>query len=558
MGSTEIDVMILDNLKRRLESEPLIPAESRFLLTTNSSLVPSTSVSGSFQAELNSSAYIRYFDRPEVQKAYREQQIIQTPEFTQLDEDANVGGRFRPRGAEDESADTSDAMYEKRHRKYETFEKRQRLREKEKLKHEQYKLKERMEQLRAMDTPAFLTLPASDFPVTSDEPPEVIPEDDTEYNDIQGAPTTISAAHIEGERRRKLMLDIALSLEERYRTLLPPDRRWLEKKNNKPESISASGGTPAARQSIPIEVEEEGEEEIDELMESDEEPVKEPPPKPYHDEDGESEVDFEARERERSKGLKLRIKFPPRTPSQLKDALAKQASAKKKQSTLSPFLAKHAAETPRTDTHARVISTASSIVTAPAGPVRVRDADGRFLSKNKSSSAESASAKLPPKKKYRTDGASRAESISAVGRTLSRGSPSIGKGHASYAGAAGRPEPTTCVLMISAMRNSAAPNVRKTQRHITAFGARVPQELEEVRDFEIPHWVLAGAQSGSQDGWDNESDDDPYFNGQPWNGQGNGFFNKIKRESPSSAPSVGGPPPGPDDDDRVQITVLEE
>ena len=59
--------------------------------------------------------------------------------------------------------DTSDAAYEKRHRKYETFEKRQRLREKEKLKHEHYKLKERIEQLRAMDSSAFLAIPASEF-----------------------------------------------------------------------------------------------------------------------------------------------------------------------------------------------------------------------------------------------------------------------------------------------------------------------------------------------------------------------------------------------------------
>src|ERR1700735_1921502 len=68
-------------------------------------------------------------------------------------------------------ADTSDAAYEKRHRKYETFEKRQRLREKEKLKHEQYKLKERMEQLRAMDGSAFLALPSSSFsPIPSVAP----------------------------------------------------------------------------------------------------------------------------------------------------------------------------------------------------------------------------------------------------------------------------------------------------------------------------------------------------------------------------------------------------
>ena len=43
--------------------------------------------------------------------------------------------------------------------------------------------------------------------------------------------------------------------------------------------------------------------------------------------------------------------------------------------------------------------------------------------------------------------------------------------------------------MISALRSSSAPNARKTQRHVTAFGTRVPPEIEEVRDFEIPAWL---------------------------------------------------------------------
>lgn len=117
--------------------------------------------------------------------------------------------------------DTSDVAYERRHRKYESFERRQRLREKEKLKHEQYKLKERIEQLRTMDVSAFLTLPASQF-----SPAPSIPEEDSEDGLTGLASTYINGAVVsnEGERRRKEMLDIALSLEERYRVLLPPER----------------------------------------------------------------------------------------------------------------------------------------------------------------------------------------------------------------------------------------------------------------------------------------------------------------------------------------------
>ena len=79
----------------------MIPAETRLLLTTNSTLVPSDSSNESFQLQLNTSAYQRYFEKPEVIKAYREQQEIETPEFSMLVEHATVGGRFRPRSSED-------------------------------------------------------------------------------------------------------------------------------------------------------------------------------------------------------------------------------------------------------------------------------------------------------------------------------------------------------------------------------------------------------------------------------------------------------------------------
>ena len=78
------------------------------------------------------------------------------------------------------------------------------------------------------------------------------------------------------------------------------------------------------------------------------------------------------------------------------------------------------------------------------------------------------------------------------------------------------------MLMVAALRQSSAPTARKTQRHVTAFGCRVPQEIEEVRDFEIPEYVLAdesASQAGDREGSyfsyeqgdeeDEESDDDP-------------------------------------------------
>lgn len=74
--------------------------------------------------------------------------------------------------------------------------------------------------------------------------------------------------------------------------------------------------------------------------------------------------------------------------------------------------------------------------------------------------------------------------------------------------------------MISALRSSSAPNARKTQRHVTAFGTRVPPEIEEVRDFEIPGWLR---------------DDEPMEEDEFLGFNGNGFYRG------SSGVSNGGP-----------------
>ncbi|KAG6814150.1 hypothetical protein H0H92_002145 [Tricholoma furcatifolium] len=219
VGNCDVDLMILDTQRRKPENEPLIPADTQFLLTTNSALASTSS--STFR--VNVYANERYFERPEVLKAYREQSIIETPEFQNLG-DTTVG-RLRARSqagiTEDGPVETSDAVYEKRHRKFETWEKRARLREKEKLKHDQYKLKERIDQLRAMDASAFLALPDDLFPA----PPAL--QEEVDINDEEGsflAHFSGGPSSREGERRRKEMLRIAYSLEERFRLLLPPDR----------------------------------------------------------------------------------------------------------------------------------------------------------------------------------------------------------------------------------------------------------------------------------------------------------------------------------------------
>ncbi|KAI5122370.1 hypothetical protein M0805_004127 [Coniferiporia weirii] len=223
IGANEIDLSILDLLKRKGENDPLIPSKTVFILTTDSKFVPSASTS---ELGLNHYANERYFDRPEVIKAYKEQRDIQVPEFTQLTEEEMVGGRLRARSGEVETADLSDAAYEKRHRKYEMLEKRQRLREKEKLQHEHYKLKERIDQLRTMDYNAFHVLSADVFGRVD------TPVDD-ESMFVTGVGANGAISLHEGERRRRMMLEAALSLEKRYRTLLPPGRGEVDRYVNR-------------------------------------------------------------------------------------------------------------------------------------------------------------------------------------------------------------------------------------------------------------------------------------------------------------------------------------
>jgi hypothetical protein len=115
-------------------------------------------------------------------------------------------------------------------------EKRQRLREKEKLQHEHYKLKERIEQLRAMDSAAFLSLPSASFSVIPGRP-----NDGEEHaSNLLGA---YPDATTEGERRRKEMLELALTLEERYKVLLRKDKKGNGKSGVIPQDeVIGNGG----------------------------------------------------------------------------------------------------------------------------------------------------------------------------------------------------------------------------------------------------------------------------------------------------------------------------
>ncbi|KAJ7293011.1 hypothetical protein C8J57DRAFT_13501 [Mycena rebaudengoi] len=259
VGNCEVDVMILNIQMNKSMEAPLIPTESPFFMTTDGSL---EEIAREFSPAPTVNPPV-HSERPEVMEAYRQKAVIETPEYQDVSDVPTTDGRLRtrlPAPTDDKTIilSDSDAVYEKRHKKYETFEKRQRLREKEKLKHEQYKLKERIEQLRAMDNSAFLAAPASSF-----SPRPQLVEDDGE--DI-GAPSSHpngASAYNEGERRRKEMLLNAQTLEERYRILLPPERPHQRRPAGQSSlNVSTDPESELVAKDYPLQ--EDGESELDE------------------------------------------------------------------------------------------------------------------------------------------------------------------------------------------------------------------------------------------------------------------------------------------------------
>lgn len=547
------------------ESEPLVPPSTKFLLTTNAALAPPPLPANADNAAalaVNSSAFGRYFDRPEVQQACRAQELIQTPEYIPLPEEAIVGGRFRPRGTGEvrrlsrrplffkrstlticvsrrvqEIADTSDAAYEKRHRKYETFEKRQRLREKEKLKHEQYKLKERIEQLRAMETSAFLALPASSFSEPLGVDHEVDHDAmDTGLTDLPGAHVNGAAAYNEGERRRQEMLEIAEALEERYRILLPPDRKWLLKKEklkreresasvalsveqepqSEPEPEVVPESEPEVAEDTEEQDEEEGEDdEVDEVDEADEEEavdeeetvdqeeVDEEDANEVKEETDEEEVDDvedDAEDQDDETEDEEEV-MPPASASTVAeqdlasggesevDVEARDREKSKKLKLRIKFparpiplpppspesISKLAKKPHHNATHTiSTLSTDGTLITVKSSGA-VRSSDGKFLPKAKRRSETVTSIS------YAQPGSS-PHPRKRRRMTDTDAPPSLPKQD-------GRRKRVECMLMISAMRNTTANTARKTQRNVTAFGVGVPRELEFVRDYELPNWL---------------------------------------------------------------------
>jgi hypothetical protein len=322
------------------------------------------------------------------------------------------------------------------------------------------------------------------------------------------------------------MLDVAMSLEERYRVLLPPDRKHLDRSERLKQNVTAhaSGSEPD------VELEDEKDESDNELEVD--------------------ELAAIAASNKQGEQVKLKIKFTPSReqsliPAKSASISAAAASWKKKKtatknvpvrgsrsqslahspsisSPFSTFLGEPTASTPSPvqPTHPEIATL--DVTTAPEATT--------FQKKSSKQVAEPLSRTRPHKRPKDTDGAAIDNdgdvemtplppiqpngitpsapkvnrppspiqtSISAPPvraksshpRAHSHSSPKLL--HSSYGSAtATNMERTSCLLMVSAMRTASAPLARKTQRHVTAFGVKVPDTLDDIREFELPWWIF--------------------------------------------------------------------
>jgi len=308
-----------------------------------------------------------------------------------------------------------------------------------------------------MDGAAFLALPAAIFSGESNAD-----DGDTGVQDLPGIHVNGAALYNEGERRRKEILDTAAGLEERYRMLLPPDRMKAPEKEGK--------RTATPRVSL------DPEPEIQE---------------------GELEPDLDSSQGPLMEKLKLKIKFPLRDTPVVDGQESKPAPTRRRSSTILS-----APPTSRPKTRSSVPES-PAVVDEPNVSPDVSPAVAYHKPSSSATNAEylpSPSSPLtdraPPRKRTRRGAQLPAaeaipsdEAQEEVDYDEAQGTSRRTRNRISFSDTGGRETPGG-VLMIAAVRSSGTGRkTQRTQRHVTAFGTKVPQELEEVRDFEIPDWI---------------------------------------------------------------------
>lgn len=327
------------------------------------------------------------------------------------------------------------------------FEKRQRLREKEKLQHEHYKLKERIDQLRAMDHASFLALPESHFTTGTYHKMAVDVSDPSADQSLD--PTSQA---LEGERRKQQLLQIAVSLEERYRALLTP----------KGSEKAINGHTSSLHESIPL-PESRGRVNRD-------------------DEDRNSAEEAPAHRKDKS-GIKIRLPPPQRAHPSTKSPASAAARHERLRISSSPLRVPNAPSKPPPapdieQTHiATPEHTMDDVVVDDVPAPSIPDTSVVALSEHSLKGHSSLS----------NGTATKPLGASSSVRSSTPILPLSAPPHVPYAR-----KPRQPAILVAAARYQ-DPSARKSGRsRDSAFGVEVPEVASWELDFEIPLWARPG------------------------------------------------------------------
>ena len=406
-----------------------------------------------------------------------------------------------------------------------------------------------------MDGSAFLSLPASNFTPVDDE--ALDEEDGSGVNAQEEHPNGTSG---EGERRRKEMLDVAFTLEERYRALLPSERMrkanmntWTEQENRAPEekeetTQSQEGESSKAKETtgIKLKFKVPNPQQIMTSPPTLHTPVKKakqaalPPPRP-------SPLRHATSHYEPEMSPHLNIPEPSviavaavaDTPESTESLEAKapistpQASASGAGTSAPPA---SLPATPMSNPDIAVLETTESPGTISAQEddiplsIRLRTSIRAFKRPRLSLSptlAHRAKEPLPRSQSQQTISLNMAsarqtsvppiESINTSGRLFVRIKQQKQKPLAQQRVTqkprqpyTSRKDETVCLLMVAAVRSSAGTKSRNQMRQNMAFGTKVPPAVDELKDFELPEWVRE-----SEDEDDEDDEDDQSSQGSP-------------------------------------------
>ena len=394
-----------------------------------------------------------------------------------------------------------------------------------------------------MDGSAFLSLPASNF----------TPVDDEAFDEEDGSGPNTQEEHSngisgEGERRRKEMLDVAFTLEERYRALLPSERirkanmnTWTEQENRAPEekeeTQSQEGESSKAKETtgIKLKFKVPNPQQIMTSPPTLHTPVKKakqaalPPPRPSPLRHATSHYEPEMSPPEPSV-IDVAVAAVEDTPE-----FEGTDSADAKAPTSSPQASASGAgtsapppslpATPMSNPDIAILETTESPDATSAQEddiplsIRLRTSIRTFKRPRLSlspTSAHRAKEPLPQSLSHGTIASTRQTSVPPIEsintsisgplylRIKQQKQKPLSQQRANQKPRqpyTSRKEESVCLLMVAAIRRSAGTKSRNQMRQNMAFGTKVPPAVDEMKDFELPNWVRV-----SED--DDEDDED--------------------------------------------------